>query len=76
MWKGILPPIGNSQFRHLRRDEAVDLARRIRDGTGPAAFLRDPCELPNKAHYTAHEVARFLGTNDIDDARDCRVASM
>jgi len=60
MWEGIPSPIGNSRFRHLRRDEAVDLARRIRDGTGPGCLLRDPCELPNEAHYTAHKVARFI----------------
>src|SRR5439155_12575723 len=59
MWKGIPSPIRNFRFRHLRRDEAVDLARRIRDGTGPGCLLRDPCELPNEAHYSLAHV-RFI----------------
>jgi len=61
---------GDAGFRRVRWDEALArVAARI-EAAGPAriAFFLTARALTNEVYYTAQKVARFLGTNNIDNA--------
>ena len=61
---------GDRGFRRIRWDEAyARIAARIR-GSGPRriAFYLTARALTNETYYVAQKVARFLGTNNIDNA--------
>ncbi|MFQ5473382.1 MAG: FdhF/YdeP family oxidoreductase, partial [Dehalococcoidia bacterium] len=69
---------GDDGFRRVSWDEALDsIAARIR-GTTPErlAFYLTSRGISNEVYYVAQKVARFLGTNNIDNsARLCHAPS-
>src|SRR5262249_28585819 len=69
---------GELGFRRVSWAQALDLsARRIRATTPErVAFYLTARGLTNEAYYVAQKVARFLGTNNIDNAaRICHAPS-
>jgi molybdopterin-dependent oxidoreductase alpha subunit len=69
---------GEPGFRRLSWDEAYDLvaARWRRTDPSRIAFYLTSRGLTNEVYYVAQKVARFLGTNHIDNsARLCHAAS-
>ncbi len=69
---------GERGFRRIGWDEALELAaRRIRE-TDPhrLAFYLTSRGITNEVYYVAQKVARFLGTNNVDNsARICHAPS-
>ncbi|MDX2167048.1 MAG: FdhF/YdeP family oxidoreductase [Deltaproteobacteria bacterium] len=61
---------GDAGFRRINWDEAMArIAARIRvSGPRRIAFYLTSRALTNEVYYTAQKVARFLGTNNIDNA--------
>ncbi len=69
---------GEPGFRRASWDEALDLvAERIRAaGAARAAFYLTSRGLTNEVYYAAQKAARFIGTNNIDNAaRVCHAPS-
>jgi molybdopterin-dependent oxidoreductase alpha subunit len=75
---------GEPGFRRVTWDEALDLAAaRVREARGQArpdgdrlGFYLTARGMTNEAYYVAQKVARFLGTNSIDNAaRVCHAPS-
>ncbi len=69
---------GDRGFRRIAWDEALDLAAsRLRSAPPDrVAFYLTSRGIPNETYYAAQKVARFLGTNNVDNsARLCHAAS-
>jgi len=69
---------GQRGFHRLSWDEALDLAAAHvrRAGPGRVGFYLTSRGLTNEVYYAAQKVARFLGTNDVDNAaRVCHAPS-
>jgi len=69
---------GEPGFRRIPWDEALDLAGATLRTTAPArtAFYLTSRGMTNEVYYTAQKVARFLGSNNVDNAaRLCHAAS-
>ena len=69
---------GEPGFRRASWDEALDaVAARIRDaGPDRIAFYLTSRGITNEVYYVAQKVARFLGTNNVDNAaRVCHAPS-
>src|SRR6478672_7717483 len=69
---------GDRGFQAIGWDEAIDLAgARLRAvDPGRVAFYLTSRGIPNETYYAAQKVARFLGTNHVDNsARLCHAAS-
>lgn len=69
---------GDRGFTRVGWDDALDLlADRVRDaGPDRIAFYLTARGITNEAYYVAQKVARFLGTNNIDNAaRVCHAPS-
>lgn len=69
---------GDRGFRRIGWDEALALAAERLSGIDPQriAFYLTSRGLTNEAYYVAQKVARFLGTNNVDNsARICHAPS-
>ncbi len=69
---------GETGFRRISWDEALNLAAsRLREvGPQRIAFYLTSRGLTNESYYVAQKVARFLGTNNVDNsARICHAPS-
>src|SRR5262249_17829111 len=69
---------GEKGFRAISWEEAIELAAvRLREADPErVAFYLTSRGIPNETYYVAQKVARFLGTNHIDNsARLCHAAS-
>jgi molybdopterin-dependent oxidoreductase alpha subunit len=69
---------GDRGFRRIGWDEAISLAAARAAATDPKrmAFYLTSRGLTNEAYYTAQKVARFFGTNHVDNsARICHAPS-
>jgi len=69
---------GEKGFTPISWEEAIDLASvRLRDADPQrVAFYLTSRGIPNETYYVAQKVARFLGTNNVDNAaRLCHAAS-
>ncbi|WP_188454764.1 FdhF/YdeP family oxidoreductase [Virgibacillus oceani] len=61
---------GENKFRRLTWDEALDMVAQKMKALDPKqfAFYLTSRGITNESYYTAGKVARFLGTNNIDNA--------
>lgn len=69
---------GEKVFRRIGWDEALNLAAERATATNPdrMAFYLTSRGLTNEAYYVAQKVARFFGTNNVDNsARICHAPS-
>jgi molybdopterin-dependent oxidoreductase alpha subunit len=69
---------GDAGFRRISWDEALSLAAERLNGVDPQriAFYLTSRGLTNESYYVAQKVARFLGTNNVDNsARICHAPS-
>ena len=69
---------GEVGFRRITWDEALDLAADALRATDPRrmGFYLTSRGMTNESYYVAQKVARFLGTNNVDNsARLCHAAS-
>jgi molybdopterin-dependent oxidoreductase alpha subunit len=69
---------GDRGFTRLTWDEAISIAAAGAAGTNPdrLAFYLTSRGLTNESYYVAQKVARFLGTNNVDNsARICHAPS-